>query len=903
MKHYSPLFFLLSTICFLFSCSSSEKKLASTSGYILPDSLLADYEKRIDHKKYLIEPGEEAFELGEQIYNRNCFNCHGNPEQVGSIPNAFKFWKDNFKNGNDPYQIYQTISRGYGMMPPQTTLVPEEKYAVIQYIREALVKDENPSQYFEIDSSYVASLPPGNELGPDPIPYEPWAEMDYGNFLINTYEIADINGPPKKISGGPSPLPNEDYKDVNFAYKGIAMRLDPGEGGIAAGAAWAIFDQDLMRIAGIWTGEKFIDWQGILLDGRHNVYPRTGGKLHLENPVGPAWAEPSTGTFNDPRFKGLDGRPFGPLPPKWAHYKGLYKHEGKTILFYTIGKAVVLETMSLVRMDPDPVFSRTLNINADKNDLLMRIAPIGTPVSIKGEGASLIEKEGFILLKVDKYQRPRISLLIGSETTKDIQLIAKKVDAPMDLNEFLLGGESQDPQILESEIVAGEEDYAYTVDVLGLPQNNPFKSRMRMGGLEFIPETDDALVCTVEGEVWRVSGITQKNGKLTWRRITTGLFQPLGIKIRNGEIFVSCRNEIVQLQDLNGDGEIDFHRSFNNDHQVTEHFHEFAMGLQTDEEGNFYYAKSARHARTPLVPHHGTLLRVSADGSTTDIVAKGFRAANGVCRNPDGSFIVTDQEGHWNPMNRINWVTEGGFYGNMYGYGAPEDTSNEAMIAPLCWVDKTLDRSPSELVWADSEKFGPLNGALLNLSYGYGKVFSVLHEFKNEQAQGGLVRVPIPAFPTGVMRARFHPEDGQMYACGLNAWGSNQVIQDGGIYRVRYTGMPAQLPTSLTVHDKGIEISFSEAIDPSFADPIYFTAESWELKRTHFYGSKRYNEKEWAVTKVSMSDDQKTLLLTIPEISPCWAVEITYDLADEKGNKVKGFIQQTIHHLESEKTM
>ena len=26
---------------------------------------------------------------------------------------------------------------------------------------------------------------------------------------------------------------------------------------------------------------------------------------------------------------------------------------------------------------------------------------------------------------------------------------------------------------------------------------------------------------------------------------------------------------------------------------MTEHFHEFAMGLQTDAEGNFYYAKAA----------------------------------------------------------------------------------------------------------------------------------------------------------------------------------------------------------------------------------------------------------------------------------------------------------------------
>ena len=78
---------------------------------------------------------------------------------------------------------------------------------------------------------------------------------------------------------------------------------------------------------------------------------------------------------------------------------------------------------------------------------------------------------------------------------------------------------------------------------------------------------------------------------------------------------------ILSLVALNhhvfNDGETDFYECFNNDHQVTDHFHEFAMGLQADADGNLYYAKSARHARDSLVPQHGTLLRVSADGSQT----------------------------------------------------------------------------------------------------------------------------------------------------------------------------------------------------------------------------------------------------------------------------------------------
>ena len=146
------------------------------------------------------------------------------------------------------------------------------------------------------------------------------------------------------------------------------------------------------------------------------------------------------------------------------------------------------------------------------------------------------------------------------------------------------------------------------------------------------------------------------------------------MKFRGDDLFITCRDQLARLRDLNGDGETDFFECFNNDHQVTEHFHEFAMGLQTDAAGNFYYAKSGRHALDPVVPHHGTLLRVSADGSRTDILATGFRAANGVCLNEDGTFFVTDQEGFWTPKNRINRVKTGGFYGNMFGYTDVTDT-------------------------------------------------------------------------------------------------------------------------------------------------------------------------------------------------------------------------------------
>ena len=482
----------------------------------------------------------------------------------------------------------------------------------------------------------------------------------------------------------------------------------------------------------------------------------------------------------------------------------------------------------------------------------------------------------------------------------EITKLAQMSPSPLDLQQFTNGGPAHDPQEISSTILVGDNDRAYAIDVFTLPLDNPWKSRLRPTGIDFIEGGDEAVVSTIDGEVWRLKGIAQKEGIIKWQRIASGLFQPLGIKYHQGAIYVTCRDQIAVLRDLNGDGETDFYESFNSDHQVTEHFHEFAMGLQADDQGNFYYAKSARHARDSLVPQHGTLIKVSSDGSTSEIIAYGFRAANGVCINPDGTFIVTDQEGHWNPMNRINWVEKGGFYGNMYGYGAPPDTSDSAMIQPLCWVDMKYDRSPAELLWADSDSWGPLNGSLLNLSYGYGKVFVVLTQEVGNIRQGGIVELPVPQFPTGVMRGRFNPNDGQFYLCGMSAWSTSQMIQVGGIYRARYTEEPLNLPVKMEALSSGMLIEFSDDLNKEMAEKIdNYAVTTWDLKRTHHYGSERYNIKELVINHVTLLDDDRSVLLQLPDIKPTWIMEIKYRLKDEHDKIFEGAIQNTIYRLDN----
>jgi putative heme-binding domain-containing protein len=1093
---------------------------------------IPEYEQHLDHAGLIGSWNADALKRGAAIYQRVCANCHGTKDRPGSLPNSLRFAEGKLKNGSDPLTMYRTLTHGFGMMAPQTWMVPSQKYDVIHYIRETYLRPHNPSQFVAADSGYLARLPKGDTRGPAPSLIEPWSAMDYGPSLTHTYEVP----------GG----------SHNFAYKGIAVRLDPGAGGVSRGRHWMIFDTDTLRIAAAWSGgskgENFIDWRGIQFNGEHQIHPRIVGPVSYANSTGPGWANPATGLFrDDQRIEGRDGRRYGPLPRDWGRFRGLYYHGQQVVLSYSIGSTDVLESPRLLAVEDnsrEPLYMRTFNLGPRDRELVLQIAehpssasqasaidmiggsvvkfqpttsgnavkadqkiafdgptylevagsdafdlteqdftiaarmkttadgtifslappgpkwtPDGQTLFIRGgrlgfdigwvgavtgrakvndgkwhnvtatwqkatrrmrlyvdgrldaegelaakaklpngiprigftspnfpknshfqgeisevrfyqrrlpEGlhdflepkaeddsllarwlidkatgkqvadatgnkhhaevrrgdgakpaitpllagfapvntpATWMAEEGKLRLKIPAGKSPLKFTVwtgaypngttpIGSAATTFIP------SADLDLTSLTHGGPARWPQKLETRAVIGPDNGPFAADVLTAPEANPWLAQTRFTGLDFFADGRLA-VCSWDGDVWLVEGPAEK-GELRWQRIASGLFQPLGLKIVGGKIHVICRDQLAVLHDLNGDGETDFYECLNNDHQVTEHFHEFAMGLQTDAEGNFYYAKSGRHALPAVVPHHGTLLRVSKDGSRTEILATGFRAANGVCLNPDGSFVVTDQEGFWNPKNRINWVTldpgKPKFYGNLFGYTDVTDTSDAAMEPPLCWITNAFDRSPAELLWVNSDRWGPLKGSLLNLSYGYGKVFLVPHEKVGGKMQGGMIELPVPAFPTGVMRGRFHPLDGHLYLCGMFAW-AGSATNPGGLYRLRATDKPMHLPLKLNATKSGLKLTFTEPLDPKSIDVTNVQLKTWSLKRTANYGSKHYDEKPLAIRGTSLSSDGKTLTLDVPELRPTWCMEIKYTLSSSAGQPISGTIHNTIHEL------
>jgi hypothetical protein len=156
--------------------------------------------------------------------------------------------------------------------------------------------------------------------------------------------------------------------------------------------------------------------------------------------------------------------------------------------------------------------------------------------------------------------------------------------------------------------------------------------------------------------------------------------------------------------------------------------------------------------------------------------------------------------------------------------------------------------------------------------------------------------LPLPQFPTGVMRGRFHPRDGQFYACGMFAWAGNQG-QPGGFYRVRWTGRPALQPLGLRFRRDAVEIDLSDAPDAAtVGEAGRYEVRAWDLKRSANYGSGHVGEHALEVTAAARRGE-RTVVLTVPGLHPAMGVSVSCRFRGADGSEQERVIHGTIHRI------
>lgn len=425
------------------------------------------------------------------------------------------------------------------------------------------------------------------------------------------------------------------------------------------------------------------------------------------------------------------------------------------------------------------------------------------------------------------------------------------------LGQLIAGGPPRWPQVLTTTGTLGS-GRPYAVDTIGLPFDNPWRSLMFCGGHGFFSD-GDAAVCTMQGDVWRVSGLDARLEQVRWRRFAAGLNQALGLVVADDVVYVLGGDQITRLEDLNGDGEADFYACATNRFEPSGG-HNFKCGLERDATGNFFTAS------------HQGLLRISADGATVDVLAVGFRNPDGLGLLPDGTLTVPVSEGDWTPASAICEVRQQP--GTPPHRPVPNFRGRPPAL-PLAYLPRGLDNSAGGQIHVSSDRWGPLGGQLIHFSFGTGSHFLVLRDEVAGQPQGAVVPL-VGDFRSGVHRGRFSPADGQLYVSGMNGWGGYPA-EDGCFQRVRYTGGPVQQPVAVRVHRNGVMLRFSAPLERGVAgDAANHFAQCWNYRYGPGYGSPELSPSHYGtpghdpltIRSATVLADGTSLFLELPDLQP-----------------------------------
>ena len=386
----------------------------------------------------------------------------------------------------------------------------------------------------------------------------------------------------------------------------------------------------------------------------------------------------------------------------------------------------------------------------------------------------------------------------------------------------------------------------------------------KVGGLAFLP--DGRLLVTtwdIVGGVYLLDGVeTGDTTQITVKRIASGLAEPLGIEVVDGDIYVLQKHELTHLVDLDGDDVIDEYRVVCDSWGVTGDFHEFAFGL-VHKDGYFYLTLSMAMRLMEGEKQHpdrGRTIKVAKDG-TYEWLNYGLRTPNGIGLGPDDELFVTDNQGQWLPANKLIHVKKDEYLGMAWGVLDPLPEKPEE-APPAIWLpDAEIGNSPTEPVLI---KKGPYAGQMLHGDVTHGGIKRDFLEKVNGEYQGAVFRFS-QGFEAGVNRLVWGP-DGALYVGGVGMVGGwSWQNKRYGLQRMAYNGKSTFEMLSVKAKSNGFEIEFTEplAVDEEVRTEDWLV-QQWRYESTEKYGGPKLDLQTLSISKFSLSDDRKRMLLEIP---------------------------------------
>ncbi|MFC8952727.1 lectin [Streptomyces sp. NPDC057101] len=373
---------------------------------------------------------------------------------------------------------------------------------------------------------------------------------------------------------------------------------------------------------------------------------------------------------------------------------------------------------------------------------------------------------------------------------------------------------------------------------------------------------------TTAGEVYLLGNVTGATGpgRVTVKKIASGLKEPMGIKHVEGKLYVSQKHELTELNDTNGDEVTDQYRRVAT-WPFGGNFHEFAFGL-LHQDGFFYLNLSVSinygGATTDPqpAPNRGTTIKVNRLTGEVSYVAGGLRTPNGIGWGPEGGIFVTDNQGGWLPSSKLVHIKQGRFFNHHTNPDGPFDA--QPVTRPVLWLPQNeIANSPSTPVQLTT---GPFAGQMLFGDVTYGGIQRGFLEKVGGEYQGAVFRLT-QGLEAGVTRISVGP-DGALYAGGLGAggnWGQEGKLAHG-LQKLTPNGADAFDIRAMRAVPGGFALEYTQPLSAGTAADLaaHYTIKQWRYVPTAAYGGPKVDEETLTAQSATLSGDGRTVTLTIP---------------------------------------
>jgi hypothetical protein len=933
----------------------------------------------IDHSAVIQNLNEESITRGRQIYMGSCFACHGE-DGTASQPSARSFNSDELRFGSDPYSMWKVLTNGAGMMPAQTWLTAEARYDVVHFIREELMKLSNTDNYFDVTDEFLASLPRpviASDIQLENIRRgaleglqeygQQWFRDNLGNYgpaVYSQLQEHSTAGITIKLDSG-----------INIYYNLLRMEID---------AIWRghldLSQTKFQQYRG--EGQPLIDGEPLAgLDTWHwsysGIWDSSDSRISHRSPLPPELLN----YHGHYKYGNAIVLSYSVMGRKVLEYPQVIQHDNNLILSHTLhispgANQNRLYVADLSKENDQQIISGFFPVASPSDQIIQTESEFTdgnlavsailsqdqmvrfTALAINGQQDDykwIVDEKKRLALEIPASDQSNLIQVFrySASNISDLRKFARFAEessvpgAIPPITEFLNGGPvvwsqkittrsrmdigrphydpiyygDDDMMTNEKKLLAIPDDYPYVVDELVLPFENPWNSWIRPTGLDFFND-GQIVISTHAGDVWRAISTENEYKEIEWQRIATGLYEPFDVKIIADDIYVICRDRIMRLHDLNGNGQIDFYESFYPDHDISGFFHAYNFGLETDSNGYFYYTKSGQYTSNA---EPGNVIRVSPDGTKWESIATGFRTPNGLTITPDDKIYVSDNEGNWMPANKISRIRAGGFYGYVPNMAttqwSPDDIPldqeagsiilgpqevkiPETFDQPVVWMPQEFDNSPGGGVWSD-KRWGPLGDRFIHTSFGKGWMYYLLTREVNGVEQGSLISMPFQ-LDSGIQRARVNPVDGQIYTVGMTGWDDGFATKYGVFNRIRYTGGVGRIVEEVQVRSDGLEITFNFRLDKEWS----MNTDNYDIVQYNYMWRQNYGSAKWSVknlfmigpdnvtvNNIEVINNGYSVLLEIPGIQPVDQMRVRLDLKTEHGIMFKESIYMTIHNI------